>query len=121
MSKGPKVQHDAGAGGALGFISANIDQAERFSDSPGGSTSFEHRDAPSHLSICSDKAVAWLRDRVVADDEQLLVETVTRLKLDVQRKRTMDLVVSTRDIPEPDANTAWEYCQGQFPLYVNVL
>lgn len=105
-------QHDAGASGAHSLTPQSIDRADPLSFSPSGTTSSERRDAPSYKSLCSKQALAWLRDRVVAEDEQLLGETVARLSLDAQRKCTLNLS-PLAPISEPDAHTAWEYCQGE--------
>lgn len=96
----------------LSLTPESIDRADPLSFSPCNPTSCEHRDAPSHKSLCSDQALAWLRARVVADDEQLLVDTVARLSINIQRKCTLDLSAVTL-VSEPDAHTAWEYCQGR--------
>src|ERR1700761_9459820 len=58
------------------------------SDSPSSHENrfFEHHGPKSFLSICSDRALRWLRARVVAADEQLVVETVNRLAVDSDRK-----------------------------------
>jgi hypothetical protein len=73
---------------------------------------FEHHGSKSFLAVCSDTALRWLRARVVATDEQLLVETANRLAVDSERKFNLDDMMQATQTPEPDPHTAWEFCQG---------
>lgn len=121
MFHSPTGQHDGGASGALILTPESTGQADQFSQSISSSSSWEHRDTPSHISLCSKNALAWLRDRVVPDDEQLLIETLARLSFDVQQKSTLEVSVATVAIPEPDAHTAWEYCEGRYLCRISTL
>lgn len=121
MFHSPIGQHDGGANGAHSLTPESIGQADQVSQSFSSSSSWEHRDTPSHISLCSKNALAWLRDRVVPDDEQLLIETLARLSSDVQRKSTLEVSVATVAIPEPDAHTAWECCKGRHLCHISTL
>lgn len=92
---------------------AGVDLATKHHSPLVETTSLEYHGPSSFLSICSDRALEWLRARVVTADEQMVGETAKRLALVVQRKSNFNYMSSTVQISDPDALTAWEYCQGE--------
>lgn len=94
---------------------AAVDCAQTAPQPPSTSDFFpsvEYHGPNMSLDISSTDALAWLRRRVLAPDQDLLTDTVNWLVCDPHRGVNLDCISRAVSTPEPDPQTAWEYTQG---------
>lgn len=72
----------------------------------------ESDDSKSYLAVCSSKGLEWIKARVGSSDQQIVENLISRLSSDLGHRSQLDCLKDRRQNPEPDMQSAWEYCQG---------